>query len=131
MDTGSMHLHRHSMGIRTLLAWVIASVLLLPFSAMSGIYCGEGHDGPPAVHCQHDAAQQVVADEKVADEDACCCNEIFHVLGCQHHCQTAGHASLIAASPCPFPFVGQVWVSPIITAVEDSFLEPPYHPPRV
>ena len=125
-----MYQHRHSRMIRGLLAWVITSVFLLPFSAMSGIYCGEDHDEAASVHCQHDTAQQIVADKQVADDEACCCDEIFHVLGCQHHCQTAGHASLIAASPCPIPYVGQVWMSSSVTAVEDSFLEPPFHPPR-
>ncbi len=125
-----MYQHRHSRMIRGLLVWLIASVLMLPFSAMSGIYCGEKHDGAASAHCQHDPAQQLVADKKVADDDDCCCNGIFHVLGCQHHCQTAGHASLITVSPCPLMVGGQAWETPAVASLEDAVLSPPFHPPR-
>ena len=124
-----MHLHRHSLKIRGLLAWLFAGLFFLPFTAMGGIHCEHRGENAVQIHCQHGGEASVMVSD-AADEDACCCNTLFHALGCQHHCQTAGQASLIATSPCPFPFVGQVWLSPIVDSLEDSFLEPPYHPPR-
>ena len=122
--------HDKRFWIRYLLAWVIGGLLLLPFSAMSGIYCHEDtKHSSSGVHCQHDGLQglQAASDE---NDSGCCCELLFHVLGCQHHCQTAGQATLLANVAGGTFIVHPVWTLLETLPWQDRALPPPFHPPR-